>query len=101
MVAGSSTGMLLMPPYRVLGVPGMYAGGFPAVYRGLPGMSLFAGYSVTDKVQKAKGQKKIAKEEKAAKKAKAAKKQKMKLTKEGLDDAAPVLKEKLRKKEEK
>ena len=61
----------------------------------------FMGYQLqhVDKVQKAKGQKKIAKEEKAAKKAKAAKKQKMKLAKEGLDDAAPVLKEKLRKKE--
>jgi hypothetical protein len=63
----------------------------------------FMGYQLqhVDKVQKAKGQKKIAKEEKAAKKAKAAKKQKMKLAKEGLDDAAPVLKEKLRKKEAK
>ena len=50
-------------------------------------------------MKKAKAQKKIAKEEKAAKKSKAAKKQKMKLAKEGLDDAAPVLKEKLRKKE--
>ena len=60
----------------------------------------FMGYQLqrVDKVEKSKGQKKIAKEGKAAKKAKAANRQKKKLMKEGLDEAAQMLDKKPAKK---